>query len=191
MDKQATKDALRIQLRANRAAITPELWATEDEQRTAHVLAWCSTLSVGTIACYASRPGEPGTADLIDQLHQKGWRVLLPKLTRTPQWAYFTGWHDISPGWAAIPEPQGPALDAAALGQAHAVIVPALAIDRRGVRLGLGGGWYDRALLHRAASTPTIALVRSTEVFDALPREPHDLTIERWATAEGITDAVA
>jgi 5-formyltetrahydrofolate cyclo-ligase len=69
-------------------------------------------------------------------------------------------------------EPSGPRLGPAAVADAHLVVVPALAVDRTGTRLGRGGGSYDRALARVRA--PSVALLYAGELVDALPAEPHD-----------------
>ena len=72
---------------------------------------------------------------------------------------------------------------------ADVVIAPALAVDSNGVRLGQGGGWYDRALEHVRPGTKVIAVVFPEEVYDAtdrpLPLEKHDRTVDAVATPLG------
>src|SRR5690606_5356930 len=76
------------------------------------------------------------------------------------------------------PEPSGEFLPAEALAEADVVVIPALAVDTAGNRLGQGGGWYDRALNDARDDAPLVALAFTNEVYDAtespLPREPHD-----------------
>jgi 5-formyltetrahydrofolate cyclo-ligase len=62
------------------------------------------------------------------------------------------------------------------------MLVPALAVDRRGVRLGRGRGFYDRSLVHRQVGAPLIAVVRDDEVVDELPVEPHDVAMTHALT---------
>ncbi|MFZ0875798.1 MAG: 5-formyltetrahydrofolate cyclo-ligase, partial [Pseudonocardiaceae bacterium] len=57
------------------------------------------------------------------------------------------------------------------------VLVPALAVDRTGVRLGRGGGHYDRTLPLATPGTPLVAIVRDDEVLAALPAQPHDVPV--------------
>jgi len=74
-----------------------------------------------------------------------------------------------------------------ARGQADGVVVPCLAVSRDGSRLGMGGGWYDRALRHRRPGTPVWALANADEVLPALPSEPHDLPVDAVVTENGFT----
>ena len=78
------------------------------------------------------------------------------------------------PGPKGTAEATGPRLGPHALADATLVVVPALAVDRRGVRLGKGGGSYDRALATVPPGVPVIALLYDDELRDRLPAEPHD-----------------
>ncbi|EJZ87069.1 5-formyltetrahydrofolate cyclo-ligase [Schaalia turicensis ACS-279-V-Col4] len=77
------------------------------------------------------------------------------------------------------------------LAKADLIVVPALAVDARGVRLGQGGGWYDRALEHARPGVPIIAVVFDNEFFsdprDYLPVEPHDQRVNGVLTPSGYT----
>ena len=65
---------------------------------------------------------------------------------------------------------------------ASAVLVPALAVDRRGVRLGRGGGYYDRSLALCRPGTRLIAVVRDDEIVEELPSEAHDVRMTHALT---------
>lgn len=153
------KGALREAIASARAALTAEQWAADDAERTRHVLAAVDEFPAGTASVYLSLPGEPDTSGIIDGLTERGWRVLVPKLRRSPDWGWFTGWDDLTPGWAGIPQPSS--------------------------RLGTGGGWYDRALAHRRSDALLVALSRADEVLDTIPSEPHDVSIHGYATERG------
>jgi 5-formyltetrahydrofolate cyclo-ligase len=79
----------------------------------------------------------------------------------------------------------GPRLGPTAIGAADVVVVPALAVARDGVRLGRGGGYYDRALRLARADAVLVALVFDDEVADALPVEPHDRLVTAVVTPSG------
>lgn len=180
----ARKNALRESSLAARSALSPAQWAADDAERTRHVLTAVDGFPVGTAAVYVSVPGEPGTHAIIDGIVERGWRVLVPRLRREPDWGWFTGWAGLEPGWAGIPHPAvgvGPA----ALREASLILVSALALGRDGTRLGTGGGWYDRALAHRRPGALLVALAREDEVFGTVPTEPHDLPVQGWATERG------
>lgn len=137
---------------------------------------------LGVVAAYISYDSEPGTLPLIEEISRRGVRVIVPKLGPglSREWATFTGLADLkvrAPG--RPPEPSGPPLGTDALCSADAILVPALAVDIAGIRLGRGAGWYDRALLHRRPGTPVYAIVFDDEflVDRLLPRDPHDVPV--------------
>ena len=129
---------------------------------------------------------------ILERMAARGVRVLLPVLGSGLQrdWAEYAGADDLqqrSPG--RPPEPGGEPLGPAALADADVIIVPALAVDTSGARLGQGGGWYDRALEHARDDVLVIALTFPEEVYEAgtrpLPHEPHDRHVDAVATPEG------
>lgn len=189
MSPESPKDALRQLIQQRRSRLTPEQWR-DLGARTATLAVDALPADVRVVALYAARDDEPPTRALIDALTSRGCRALLPRLGASPDWAWFTGWDSMRTGWGAIPEPTGPALGAEALSQAEFVVVPCLAVSRDGTRLGTGGGWYDRALLHRSLTAPVWALARTSEVMASLPREPHDVPVTRILTETGWVDCV-
>jgi 5-formyltetrahydrofolate cyclo-ligase len=117
---------------------------------------------------------------------QLGARVLLPVVS--PEgvelaWAVDTG--RLAPGRFGLLEPVGPRLGPTAIGTADIVIVPALAVSRDGVRLGRGGGYYDRALGHARPEAVVVALVFDDELLDEVPAEPHDRRVDAVLTPSG------
>ena len=91
-------------------------------------------------------------------------------------------------GWA--PDAKGMAAQIAeqaelAIAAADAVVVPALAVDRFGIRLGRGGGYYDRALVHARADAVLVTVVFDDERVPELPREIHDRPVRAVVTPSG------
>jgi 5-formyltetrahydrofolate cyclo-ligase len=141
------------------------------------------------VALYGSRPDEPGTGPLREALRTRGTRVLLPVVAddKHLDWAEDTGDLDVSAGSTglALPEPTGPRLGFDALASADVVIVPALAVDVTGTRLGRGRGYYDRALQQVSPTALVLALVHDEEVLDAdtpVPSDPHDVAVHGAVT---------
>jgi 5-formyltetrahydrofolate cyclo-ligase len=139
----------------------------------------------GCVAVYASLPEEPGTALLRAGLRELGIRVLLPIVgaasdTRRLDWADDDG-ELATAGALQLPEPTGRRHGPDEIGQAQVILVPALAVDTTGTRLGRGGGYYDTALTHAHPDALVLALVHDAEVLDAgttpIPREPHDVSV--------------
>ena len=88
----------------------------------------------------------------------------------------------MSAGRWGLLEPPEPWLPESALAEAELVLVPALAVDRRGVRLGRGRGFYDRSLDGRDPQARLIAMVRDVEFVDELPADPHDVPMTHVIT---------
>ena len=141
---------------------------------------------VRTFAAFVPDAGEPGHGRLPAAFTQLRARVLLPVVPAGGAelgWAVDTG--RLQPGRFGLMEPMGPRLAPTALGTAEVVVVPAVAVARDGVRLGRGGGYYDRALLHARAGATVVALVFDDEFVDALPAEPHDRRVDAVVTPSG------
>lgn len=189
---EEAKDELRRAIRAEREKRSPRA-LLHAAQNLAQVVGDMPQLrNVETVACYVSRASEPGTVPLVERLTQRGVRVLLPVLGAGLQrdWAWYTSTEDLqvrAPG--RPPEPSGPSLGGEAVSSAQAVVVPALAVDTLGSRVGQGGGWYDRVLTHADPAAPVIAMVFAEELYDAqerpLPQQPHDVKVPLVATPSG------
>lgn len=148
------------------------------------------------IAAYVPAGREPGSLDLLDGLRRNGTTVLLPIVSSGTDldWAVYGGRGELAPGAvragrSALPEPTGPRLGTGALAEADLVLVPALGVDHRGIRLGRGAGYYDRALAALPASTPVVALLHDGELVPRLPADPWDRKVTSAATpASGWTE---
>ncbi|HSO69009.1 MAG TPA: 5-formyltetrahydrofolate cyclo-ligase [Arachnia sp.] len=185
MTLSARKDALRARISAARARVSAEQWAADNAARTRLLLTLADEFPVGTAAVYVSREGEPGSVEAIDTLAARGWSLLLPRITgRGVAWARFDGWSSMATGWGGIAQPTGPVLPPEALAEAGLVVAPCLAVGADGARLGTGGGWYDRALLHRHPLSFVVALARDEEIRDDLGplTLPHDIPIDGYVT---------
>jgi 5-formyltetrahydrofolate cyclo-ligase len=188
------KVALRATIRRQRQQRAERRLTEHAESLCERVLELPAVREARCISVYASRPHEPGTLPLIEALHERGVRVLIPLLGDGLQrgWGVYAGAADLierAPG--RPPEPSTEFLPADALREADVAVVPALAVDSSGTRLGQGGGWYDRALVDVREGVPIIALTFAGEVRDAavepLPREEHDIRIHGVITPEGYT----
>ena len=139
------------------------------------------------VCCYLPVGADPGSLDLVTALERQGRQVLLPVVVGPAplDWARYEGPDSLAPGPFGLREPSGERLGAAAIGLAALVLVPALAVDRAGHRLGKGGGHYDRSLPLAGPDTPLVAVVRDEELLAALPAEPHDVTMTAALTPIG------
>jgi 5-formyltetrahydrofolate cyclo-ligase len=183
-DVGAAKSALRERYLARRRQRPPAERAAAAAALTRALLDGLATAR--TIAAFAPDEIEPGAGRLPAAFTQLGARVLLPVVPETGRalrWAVDTG--QLAPGRYGLMEPVGPRLGPTAIGAADVVVVPALAVARDGVRLGRGGGYYDRALRLARADAVLVALVFDDEVADALPVEPHDRLVTAVVTPSG------
>jgi 5-formyltetrahydrofolate cyclo-ligase len=181
-----TKLALRRTIRAQR-----EGRSDAERERLARALAMVALelpaiRRAQCVAAYGSRPEEPGTGPLREALRARGTRVLLPVVAddKNLDWAEDTGELVISAD-LRLPEPPGARLGQSALAEAEVVIVPALAVDTTGARLGQGRGYYDRALQPLSDGVLVLALVHDEEVLDPttpVPSDPHDVAVHGAVT---------
>ena len=142
---------------------------------------------LGTVAAYAPLPGEPGGPRLPDALAAVCARLLLPVLRADQDldWAPYPA-GPLVPARYGLREPSGPRLGPEAIATADLVVVPALAVDLTGIRLGRGGGSYDRALTRVTSSTLIVAALYDDELVTALPADPHDVRVHAIATPAGL-----
>jgi len=180
------KAALRDRLLAARRAVSDDAHAREARSLADHVNVLVK--GGGTVCAYVPVGAEPGSLDMLDALLRQADRVLLP-VARTNaddsaaalQWSEYRPGHLVTARFGLL-EPAGPWLPATALAEASVVLVPALAVDRTGARLGRGRGFYDRTLVLSDQRARLIAVVRDEELLDALPHEPHDVPMTHALT---------
>lgn len=188
------KAEIRTAILAARRAVSRQRHEAEARRLAAHLPALVETSSTArsgaavVICAYVPVGSEPGSTTLVDTLHGLGARVLLPVARRgadgEPQ---PLRWAEYRPGELVeapmrLREPSGPALDPDTIRTAALVLVPALAVDRRGVRLGRGAGFYDRSLRMSDPRARLVAVVRDDELVDTLPAEPHDVPMTHALT---------
>lgn len=180
----ATKAALRTQIAARRAALTPAQLDEAGEKLAAAVLPALD--DARCVACYVDVPPEPPTGPLLAALAMRGCRVLLPILRadRDLGWGAFDAEVGLVAARWGLREPAGADLGTDAIRDADVVIVPAVAVSRDGVRLGRGGGSYDRALSRISGATLVIALLHDGELLaaGAVPFEVRDRLVGAAAT---------
>jgi 5-formyltetrahydrofolate cyclo-ligase len=176
---QQEKAALRARLQAARWAWSAEERAEAGRGIRDALLGLAEVQMAGTIAAYYSVGSEPDTRRLVYALWKRGSYVLLPLLRPDGDldWASYEGPDSLRPGPRGLLEPAEPPRGADAVARADVVLVPALAVDAAGNRLGRGGGSYDRALARVGPLIPVIALLYDDELLDRVPAEPHDTPV--------------
>lgn len=184
----SVKAALRARVRDTRAARSPAARQVASDAVRHHVLALPEAGAARTVAAYVSLGSEVGTDRLLADLHASGSRVLLPVVLEDLDldWAVYGGPEALVRAARGLREPVGHRLGVAAVTDADLVLVPAVAADPRGHRLGRGGGSYDRALARVAPHTPVVALLFEDEVLDEVPAESHDRPVSAVVTPGGV-----
>ncbi len=182
-----TKAELRARVRLARAARS-----TADRQAAGLMIAdrvqsLPAIINARRVALYSSMPTEPDTATLMRRLNADGRELLLPRVRGEQlEWIVVTPDVTFTIGAFGISEPMdGPV---ASLSTADVVVVPALAVDGTGMRVGQGGGFYDRAVSD--ISAPLIALIFDEELLDEVPAHPHDRRVDVIITPSRSIDVV-
>ncbi|MCC3777411.1 5-formyltetrahydrofolate cyclo-ligase [Streptomyces sp. UNOB3_S3] len=188
---QPDKAALRHALLAVRAGLTRDDIRAYEAELGRRALELPELAEAGTVAAYVSVGGEPGTRALLDTLRDRGVRVLLPVLLpdNDLDWGLYRGPEHLARAGRGLLEPDGERLGPDAVTGADAVLLPGLAVDGRGLRLGRGGGSYDRVLarLDRAGAAPArVVLLYDNEVVARVPEEPHDHPVHAVITPGGV-----
>ena len=185
----AQKVALRDQLLTVRRRHSLAEAREDAEAIATHLLQSPEVRRAATLAVYISLPKEPGTGPLVEQLHALGRRLILPLLMpdNDLDWAVYEGPQALVPASRGLLEPAGPRLGPDAIATADVVLCPGLAVDRRGIRLGRGGGSYDRALARVPVGTFVCTPLYEGELLDRVPAEDHDRPVTAVVTPEGVT----
>ena len=203
----ATKTTLRAEVRSRRRArrtgaptleapLTPDFSRSpipvrdraEAEGITRQIGALASSMGgVSLPALFAPTPLEPDMSLALGLFE----RALLPILLdeagaplSEPRWGLWEAGRALVTLGRPPAQPDGEARGAESLKEADLIVIPALAASVDGTRLGQGGGWYDRALMHRCPGTPVVAAIFDDEVLEAgvIPAEPHDVPVDAIVT---------
>lgn len=178
MDSAAgTKGEIRRRLRARRREIAASRDLAADAVALAEAVAGTTPFVTGTVLSYESLPHEPPTAALNTALQAAGHRVLVP--ITLP---------DMRLEWCDLADPARAPLGVDSPSIADLAVIPGLAVDTRGTRLGQGGGCYDRVLPSLPPDSPVLVLLHPGEhTEEVLPRDPHDVPVTTVVTALGPT----
>lgn len=184
-----TKAQVRAAILAARRSVSPQTRDAEAAVLATHLSAFFDPGQ--TVCAYVPVGTEPGSLELIDALARREVVVLLPVArhgsddTSLPlQWGRYRPGALVEAPFG-LREPPQPWLPAEAVADAAVVLVPALAVDRHGVRLGRGAGFYDRTLPLADPAAVLAAVVRDDELVDKLPSEPHDVRMTHALTPSG------
>ncbi|MEV4618146.1 5-formyltetrahydrofolate cyclo-ligase [Asanoa sp. NPDC049573] len=179
---------MRAELLARRRALPGEALVAAAARVTAAVADLVRASAPRLVCGYVPMAGEPGGADLPDVLRDaltEEAELLLPVLRpdNDLDWAAYAGM--FVPARRGLREPPGERLGRSAIATADLIVTPAVAVDRRGLRLGRGGGSYDRALARVPGGVPIVALLHDGEVVDQVPDAAHDQRVTGVITPAG------
>jgi 5-formyltetrahydrofolate cyclo-ligase len=171
------RDALSDGERRERSTVIAYLLSSLDEVREAQ-----------TLMAYASFRSEVDTSQFMTWCLQHGKRLALPRVAgaRAMDTCLVHDLDaDLESGAWGIPEPSA-RLSRLSPGEIDIVIVPGVAFDRKGGRLGYGGGYHDKYMMGLRARVRRIAVAFEAQVEDVVPRGAHDLTMDVLVTEEGV-----
>jgi 5-formyltetrahydrofolate cyclo-ligase len=182
---RSAKDATRSRCLAQRDALPADLRAAASAAIAAGVARLDSWRAARAVLLTLPFGSEWDTRPLLDAALAAGKLVALPRVNRETRmldlFAIGDPDGDVLPGFRGIPEPRL-SCPAVATADIHWVLVPGVAFDVRGARLGYGGGFYDRLLPLLAAGTPRIAGAFELQVIDRVPTAGHDVRVDRVVT---------
>jgi 5-formyltetrahydrofolate cyclo-ligase len=191
----AAKTALRREVLARRDAMPPDLRRRLSGRIVAAVTALPAFEAAGTVLAYHAFGSEPETAQFLATVLARGKRLLLPRVdpaTRTLALHRVRDLaRDLRPGAWGIAEPDPARCEAVDAEAVDFVLVPGVAFDLRGGRLGHGGGYYDRLLGACSATALRVAAAFETQVVPAVPMGPEDRYVDLVVTEDRICRAPA
>lgn len=167
------KRALRAEIRERRR-ITP---SHEREAATAAVTSHLTELATGirSMAAYLSTPDEPNTRDFLAWACASGIRVLIPYSREDGllDWAPYDGKEEAE-DVQGMPVPTTELLGPIAINNVDLIVIPAACVDRTGMRMGWGRGYFDKTLGSMERCPPVYAVIYDNEFLDEVPKEVHD-----------------
>ena len=183
--RRRAKQAIRKKMRAVRAAVPKTALAQRSAKLTQRVIALDPWRDAETVLAFASLDREVDTSALIEALHGGGKRLALPRVSEDGLALHYVSKDTVlEAGSFAVPEPpvDAPRCEASAVDFA---LVPALAVDVRGFRIGYGGGYYDR-LLPTLTRASTCAVAFDFQLVAEVPEFPFDAAVD-WVVTDART----
>jgi len=187
VDVESEKRALRAELRERRRIRTATQRSADADALTAHLKALATETGARSIAAYLSLPEEPDTRPFLSWADEQGIRILLP-ISRDDgllDWAPYDG-ADEDVDVLGMPTPTSELLAPTAINDVDLIFVPAAAVDRSGMRMGWGRGYFDKTLGSMEKCPPVYAVIFDDELLDEVPRERHDQPVNGVVTPSGV-----
>ncbi len=183
------KEAWRARLRAARAAVAEAPREAAALAVAGHLTALPAWTAAETLLAYAASASELPTRPLLEAALAAGKRLCLPRVDGEGLILHrVTALGELRPGYRGILEPP-PAAPVVAPAEVDLALVPGVGFDRHGVRLGQGGGHYDRLLARLPARCTVCGLAFACQVVARLPHAAHDRPVALVVTEEGAITA--
>lgn len=195
------KRRLRAQIRAHRAARSPQDRSAARDALTSRLISLVQDREARSITCFVPLPDEPDVSGFLAWAAGADIEVLLPVSLADSQLA----WGRLSPatppsaenvsahsldelaiGRHGIAEPLGERLAGGAAAQTDLMLIPACAVDANGNRLGWGRGYFDRCLAALDPLPPVFAVVFDEDLVPRVPTEPHDVPVTGAVSPGGL-----
>lgn len=180
MELQEIKQQLRRDMREKRRSLSPQAVAAGSEQMAALFCSWPVYRKSATVMFYLAMPDEAQTEGMIRDALAKHKRVCVPLLGKKygeMTAAEITGLDDLVTGKLGLKMPDPDKAQIMPPAAIDLVVVPAVAFDRSGNRLGMGAGYYDR-FLPQAPRCIRLGLAWQFQLVDSLPAEDHDVRMQ-------------
>jgi 5-formyltetrahydrofolate cyclo-ligase len=175
------KASIRKEIIKKRDGISHDTKTAKDLSIKHQLLSLREFLDAEIVFFYASFRSEVETHTMIKESLEMGKRVVLPKVRKEGHGVMLYEIKDInelSLGHMGIPEPSFNDAYSLSIDEVDIIVVPGVAFDYSGNRLGYGGGYYDMLLAQKNKKTPIIALAYEEQLVDEIPSEPHDIKID-------------
>jgi 5-formyltetrahydrofolate cyclo-ligase len=177
------KRSLRQRILAQRRALTHEQWLASSRSAQQRLIALEEFSRAGCIALYSPAHNETDTSGILEAAFAAGKRVLYPAVCGDRMvFRHVEGLHSLAEGSFGILEPCPTGIDHHA-DEPDLIVVPGVAFDCNGHRIGYGKGFYDRFLQHPDRTAHLVGLCHDFQLIDgAIPAEEHDIRMELIVT---------
>ena len=161
--------------------------AADSAALTQNLVDLVTDVGARSLSAYLSTPDEPDTRDFLAWAAEQGIRVLIPvsRADGLLDWAPYDGDAEDT-DVLGMPTPTTDLLGPIAINGVDLILVPAAAVDRTGMRMGWGMGYFDKTLGSMEACPPVYAVIFDDELVDSVPRERHDMPVTGVVTPSGI-----
>jgi 5-formyltetrahydrofolate cyclo-ligase len=186
-DVKVQKRALRAELRERRRTRTSTERATDTSELTTRLEELTTSLGATYIAAYLSTPDEPPTREFLAWACRSGIKVILP-ISRADgllDWAPYDAEDEMS-DIQGMPAPTSEVLSPMTINDVGLILVPAATVDRSGMRMGWGQGYFDKTLGSMEKCPPVYAVIFDEELVDSVPSEVHDKRVNGVVTPSGV-----